>query len=76
MVRKGRITFINPSTHKNKDVGRLEPFFGKEIHFEAPKNKFSLNDYVEYDMRAGKARVLKRVTAPKNKGRLRKTTKY
>lgn len=77
MVRKGRITLIQPSTHKKRDIGKLEPLFGKEIRFEAPMGKYSRNDYVEFEMRGGKAWVLRRVEVPSgSKARQRKKLGY
>ncbi|MBW3013860.1 hypothetical protein KY335_01300 [Candidatus Woesearchaeota archaeon] len=72
MVRKGRIKSIQSSSHTNRDIGQVEPLFGKAIRFEAPKDKYSRNDYVEFEMRSGKAWILRRAKAPsEQKGRLR-----
>ena len=78
MVRKGRIkTIKNSSTHRARDIGQVEPLFGKPIRVEAPQGKYHLNDYVEFEMRGGKAWVLRRARAPpKGKGKLRKVKRY
>ena len=64
-VRHGRITFIKPKRGAHhRDSGRVDVSFGHPVTFEAPAGKFRRLDYVEFEMRKGKAWLLRKAKKP------------
>ncbi|MBW3012697.1 hypothetical protein KY340_00675 [Candidatus Woesearchaeota archaeon] len=59
--KKGRIKEINAGGRTN-DVGKIRIFFGKDIYFRAPRNKYKLNDMVHFEILPnGEAKIIDRV---------------